>query len=178
MVLPVTSLPATILFHQWDWRLDPNDTNVNWIGCYQKENVGQWMRESKYQWSTRNLKVNAILSLFLYYIYSVCPIYGNFDRRCCDAHAHTSGCVPQHHGSCCKRPHSPKHIYPLHMEDVRRRRILTLFGVVLTFSPPRNDRTIIVNPFDPPAILSSCNQSDSDVLWEWTSIFVAFPWEW
>ena len=43
MVLPVTSLPATILFHQWDWRLDPNDTNVNWIGCYQKEeeNVGQ-----------------------------------------------------------------------------------------------------------------------------------------
>ena len=39
MVIPLTSLPAAILFHQWDWRLDPDDTNVNWIGCYQKVNT-------------------------------------------------------------------------------------------------------------------------------------------
>jgi ubiquinone biosynthesis O-methyltransferase len=36
MVVPYTSLPATMLWNQWSWRLDPNDTNVNWIGCYQK----------------------------------------------------------------------------------------------------------------------------------------------
>jgi ubiquinone biosynthesis O-methyltransferase len=36
MVVPYTSLPATLLWNQWSWRLDPNDTNVNWIGCYQK----------------------------------------------------------------------------------------------------------------------------------------------
>jgi 2-polyprenyl-3-methyl-5-hydroxy-6-metoxy-1,4-benzoquinol methylase len=36
MVIPITSIPATLLFNQWDWQLDPNDTNVNWIGCYQK----------------------------------------------------------------------------------------------------------------------------------------------
>ena len=36
MVIPITSIPATVLFNQWDWRLDPNDTDVNWIGCYQK----------------------------------------------------------------------------------------------------------------------------------------------
>jgi 2-polyprenyl-3-methyl-5-hydroxy-6-metoxy-1,4-benzoquinol methylase len=38
MVIPIPSIPATILFNQWDWRLDPNDTDVNWIGCYQKSN--------------------------------------------------------------------------------------------------------------------------------------------
>jgi hypothetical protein len=37
MVVPLTSIPATLLFNQWDWQLDPNDTDVNWIGCYQKE---------------------------------------------------------------------------------------------------------------------------------------------
>lgn len=39
MVMPITSIPATLLFNQWDWRLDPTDTDVNWIGCYQKENA-------------------------------------------------------------------------------------------------------------------------------------------
>ena len=39
MVIPITSMPATMLFNQWDWQLDPNDTDVNWIGCYQKENA-------------------------------------------------------------------------------------------------------------------------------------------
>jgi 2-polyprenyl-6-hydroxyphenyl methylase/3-demethylubiquinone-9 3-methyltransferase len=37
MVVPITSIPATLLFNQWNWQLDPNDTDVNWIGCYQKE---------------------------------------------------------------------------------------------------------------------------------------------
>jgi hypothetical protein len=28
------------LFGRWDWKLDPNDTDVNWIGTYYKE-VGE-----------------------------------------------------------------------------------------------------------------------------------------
>jgi 2-polyprenyl-3-methyl-5-hydroxy-6-metoxy-1,4-benzoquinol methylase len=39
MVMPITSIPATMLFNQWDWQLDPTDTDVNWIGCYQKVNA-------------------------------------------------------------------------------------------------------------------------------------------
>jgi len=37
MVVPPASLPAVVLRNEWNWTLDPTDTNVNWIGCYQKE---------------------------------------------------------------------------------------------------------------------------------------------
>jgi 2-polyprenyl-6-hydroxyphenyl methylase / 3-demethylubiquinone-9 3-methyltransferase len=36
MVIPYQSLPATIVYNQWDWQLDGNNTDMNWIGCYQK----------------------------------------------------------------------------------------------------------------------------------------------
>eukprot|EP00934_Nitzschia_sp_Nitz4_P004766 Nitzschia sp. Nitz4//scaffold4_size323378//74544//75386//NITZ4_000635-RA/size323378-processed-gene-0.337-mRNA-1//-1//CDS//3329553324//4756//frame0 len=33
MVIPVTSPP---LFGNWNWKFDPNDTDINWIGTYHK----------------------------------------------------------------------------------------------------------------------------------------------
>lgn len=41
MVLPPMSLPAVLLRNEWNWQLDPDDTNVNWIGCYQNNKVAQ-----------------------------------------------------------------------------------------------------------------------------------------
>jgi 2-polyprenyl-6-hydroxyphenyl methylase / 3-demethylubiquinone-9 3-methyltransferase len=38
MVVPACALPAAVFLRQWSWQLDPSDTRVNWIGCYQKEN--------------------------------------------------------------------------------------------------------------------------------------------
>jgi 2-polyprenyl-6-hydroxyphenyl methylase / 3-demethylubiquinone-9 3-methyltransferase len=37
MVVPAPALPAAMFLRQWSWQLDPKDTRVNWIGCYQKE---------------------------------------------------------------------------------------------------------------------------------------------
>lgn len=35
MVIAPSSLPAVLTRNVWDWQLDPTDTDVNWIGCYQ-----------------------------------------------------------------------------------------------------------------------------------------------
>lgn len=37
MVLAPSSLPALLTRSIWNWELDPNDTDVNWIACYQKK---------------------------------------------------------------------------------------------------------------------------------------------
>ena len=37
MVLPPASLPVLWMRNEWNWTLDPHNTNVNWIGCYQKK---------------------------------------------------------------------------------------------------------------------------------------------
>ena len=37
MVLPTASLPALWMRNEWNWTLDSHNTNVNWIGCYQKK---------------------------------------------------------------------------------------------------------------------------------------------
>jgi 2-polyprenyl-6-hydroxyphenyl methylase / 3-demethylubiquinone-9 3-methyltransferase len=36
MVLAPSSLPALLTRNVWNWELDPNDTDVNWIACYHK----------------------------------------------------------------------------------------------------------------------------------------------
>jgi ubiquinone biosynthesis O-methyltransferase len=41
MVIPPLCLPAVVLHNQWHWKLDPNDTDVNWIACFQKETTGK-----------------------------------------------------------------------------------------------------------------------------------------
>jgi len=37
MVISPSSLPAILTCNKWSWQLDPNDTDVNWIGCYRNE---------------------------------------------------------------------------------------------------------------------------------------------
>ena len=37
MVLTPSSLPALLTRNVWNWELDPTDTDVNWIACYQKQ---------------------------------------------------------------------------------------------------------------------------------------------
>lgn len=37
MVVSPSSLPAIVTRNQWNWQLDPNNTDVNWIGCYRNE---------------------------------------------------------------------------------------------------------------------------------------------
>jgi len=39
MVLAPESLPAVLTRNEWNWQLDPTDTDVNWIGCYQRKKV-------------------------------------------------------------------------------------------------------------------------------------------
>ena len=34
MVVSPLSLPSIVMRNEWNWQLDPNDTDVNWIGCY------------------------------------------------------------------------------------------------------------------------------------------------
>jgi ubiquinone biosynthesis O-methyltransferase len=41
MVIPPLCLPAVVLHNQWHWKLDPSDTDVNWIACYQKQSNGK-----------------------------------------------------------------------------------------------------------------------------------------
>jgi 2-polyprenyl-6-hydroxyphenyl methylase / 3-demethylubiquinone-9 3-methyltransferase len=37
MVIAPSSIPALLTRNEWKWELDPNDTDVNWIGCYRKK---------------------------------------------------------------------------------------------------------------------------------------------